>query len=207
MHRFHAKFVMDDWSSVDAAVLEEAVTKAESIAEIIELEACRAREWPGPKPFYVTPPSMSDDDVDVAELDAKVRALTTLYRITSNPKVARLRLQAYDFSVANDLATLVDVTKKAQLLREVKSHSAYIKLISDEYGLDLYSPLEDVVKLHSATSGDMRLLKQFTKCPMCKQRHAPSHVLKKHPHLRLKATGTTHLGGKQCCVSCAPYWD
>jgi hypothetical protein len=199
--------VMDDWSGVDAAVLEEAVTKAESIAEIIDLERHRAREWPGAKPFYATAPTMSDDDIDVAELDAKVRALATLYRITSNPKVARLRLQAYDFSVENPLQVLVDASKIAQLLREVKSHSAYIKLVSDEYTLDLHSRLEDVVRLHDATSADMRLLKQFTKCPMCKQRHAPPHVLRKHPHLRLKPTGTTHLGGKQCCVSCAPYWD
>lgn len=142
-----------------------------------------------------------------SQLDAKVRALGTLYRLVENPKISRLRLQAYGLDVTRDAVLLEECVRKAQLLRDVKSHLKDLRLVGTEDELDLTSPLEAIERLHNATSADHRMLKSFTKCPMCKCRHAPQYVLDRHPHLKLKPTGVTFRGGKQCCVSCAPYWD
>jgi hypothetical protein len=162
---------------------------------------------PSTEPFFTTAPSMSDPSDAVATLDAKVRALSTLYRLVENPKISRLRPQAHRMTVENDVGLLEDCVTKAQMLRDVKSHMKDLRLVGTEEDLDLTSPLEAIERLHKATEEDRRLLKSFPKCPMCKQHHAPQYILDRHPHLKLKPTGVTFRGGKQCCVSCAPYWD
>ena len=206
--RFHHKYTAEEWESADLATLRTATTKAEAIAEIIELETLRASEYAGTAPFYTSAPSMAVDADDIATLDAKVHALTTLYRLANNPKVLKLRPQAYALSVDNsDVDTLSLCVRKAQMLRDIKTYQRNIRLSAGEDAFDLTSPLSDIETLHSAMVEDLRLLKTFAKCPMCKLRHAPQYVLDKHPHLKLKPTGTTHFGGKSCCVACAPYWD
>lgn len=206
-HRFKLHAPMDPWEHLPLDDLQREVVKAESVAEILELEHLRRVGHPATKPYFDEKPTMDTDAAVVATLDAKVRALSTLYRLVENPKIARLRLQAYALSVDDDLGLLEAAAVKAQLLRDVKSHLKYIKLVGTEEQLDLSSPLEAVQKLHDATAADHRLLKSFAKCPMCKMRHAPQYVLDKHPHLKLKPTGLTSRGSKICCVTCAPYWD
>ena len=107
--RFHFKSPIEDWEQLTTDELEAAVVKAECVAEVIELEHHRRVGHPTTRPFFTEPPKMSDPDAKVAELDAKVRALWTLYRLVENPKIARLRLQAYNLDVTRDAALLEEV--------------------------------------------------------------------------------------------------
>lgn len=198
---------MAEWESKPASSVKEAAVKAEAVAELMALEAQRGKQEPGLSPFFTSPPSISDDEAAIVELDGKVRALTTMYTLVNSSKLDRLRPQVDALTTAAPLEELQTALRKVQLLADVQSHMSYIRLVGSEVSLDLSSPLSDILSVHDTTSADYRLVKSFPECPMCKQHHAPGYVLEKHPHLKLKATGTTHLGGKMCCVTCAPYWD
>lgn len=61
----HKHVSVSEWEGLSAPALASVVTKAESIAEIVELEAARAKSDPTSVPYFTAVPSMSDDDAGV----------------------------------------------------------------------------------------------------------------------------------------------
>lgn len=206
-HRFHHHFDTAHWEDQSLGELSVSANKLEQIADIHELEQIRRDAFPGTEPYYTHAPSPADHADDVAVLHAKATALSSLQQLVAHPTLLRLQPQAAKYTVTNTSEELVDAATKARLLKEIRTHLKHVTLLGAEKTMDLTTPLESIRGLWSTTHADQQLMKTFPKCAMCHFRHAPEAVLKKHPHLNLRPTGTTHSGGRQCCVSCAPYYD
>ena len=78
---------------------------------------------PGIKPYYDVLPALTDDDSDIETQHKKVTALASLHQLACHPSLIRVRDVALsEYTIDRPLDELETAQKKAQLLKEIRTH-------------------------------------------------------------------------------------
>ena len=78
---------------------------------------------PAAEPYFEHLPSLRDDAAVVSTLHQKVTALASLHQLAIHPSLARIKDAAlHTFTVRNTVDEITAAQKKAQLLKEIRTH-------------------------------------------------------------------------------------